>query len=202
MKQLTCSSCGGPIEIENQFIRTVVCRFCDSSFIISGNDTLDETGKSAKLANYSSRLSIGIKGSIRGRSFRVIGRARYKYDDGFWDEWQITWDDGAPPDWLEEDEGYWTLYRRERLKTSVPAFEQFQVGKSIAIGERKVFVSERRKAKLQGSEGQFASVLPFKGDFTYIQGSANNQIVNVNFWADEIELCIGDELEHHELVIG
>ncbi|MBL8164213.1 MAG: DUF4178 domain-containing protein, partial [Anaerolineae bacterium] len=82
---------------------------------MSGTDTLDPTGQTASLANYPSRLRVGMSGKIRGRGFTVLGRIRYMYDEGFWEEWQITWDDGAPPDWLEEDEGYWTLYRRERV---------------------------------------------------------------------------------------
>lgn len=201
MKTFTCNSCGAPLEVENQFIRTVTCRFCGANYMISGDDNLDPTGKSATLANYPSRLSVGATGTIRGRGFTVLGRIRYGYDEGFWEEWQITWDDGAPPDWLEEDEGYWTLYKRERVRGAIPAYDDVPVGGTIPVNNKQVFVTEKRKAKVIGSEGQFASVFPLSGTFGYFQGAADNRIMSVNYWEKEIELSVGDELEHHEIVL-
>lgn len=201
MAKLTCSNCGAGLDVENQFIRTVTCRFCGTNFMVSGSETLDPTGKSATLADYPSRLSIGQRGEIRGRGFRVLGRIRYAYDAGFWEEWQIAWDDGAPPDWLEEDEGYWTVYRRERVKGAIPLYDQARVGSTIGINNKQVFITEKRTGKVAGSEGQFSSVFPLTGTFGYIQGAADNQTVSVNYWTDEIELSIGDDLEHHELVM-
>jgi hypothetical protein len=72
---------------------------------------------------------------------------------------------------------------------------------SITIGNRQVFITERRRAKVAGSQGQFASVLPLTGTFGYIQGGSNNQTVNINYWEDEIELSVGEDLEPHELVV-
>jgi hypothetical protein len=196
---MTCSNCGAGLEVENQFIRTVTCRFCGTNYLVSGSQGLDPTGQSATLADYPSRVNVGMRGEIRGRGFRVLGRIRYAYDSGFWEEWQIAWDDGAPPDWLEEDEGYWTVYRREPIKGEVPAYEQVRVGQTVNINNYKVYITEKRTAKVAGSEGQFSSVFPLKGTFGYIQGGASDRSVSINYWEDEIELSIGDELEHHEL---
>lgn len=201
MPQLTCASCGAPIEIENQFVRSVTCPFCGSSYLVEGDSSLNPHGQGASLANYPSRLSVGTRGRIRGRDFTVLGRIRYTYDEGFWDEWQIAWDDNAPPDWLEEDEGYWTLFKKERVRGAIPPFDQIRVGATIKVNNRDVFITEKRKGRLLGSEGQFASVLPIQGQFGYAQGAADNQTVSINFWQDEIEVSQGDELEHHELVI-
>lgn len=201
MQNLTCASCGAPLEIKNQFIRSVTCRFCGATYLVSGSDTLDPVGKMASLADYPSRLSVGASGEIRGRSFSVVGRVRYAYAEGFWEEWQIVWDDGAPPDWLEEDEGYWTVYRRERVRGAVPLYDQVRVGQTVTINGKSVFITEKRTARVAGSEGQFSSVLPLTGTFGYIQGSSSEQPVSVNYWEDEIELSVGDDLEHHELKI-
>lgn len=202
MQQLQCANCGAPIEIENQFIRSVTCRFCNSSYLVNGSQGLDPAGKGAGLADFPSRLSVGMRGTIRGRGFRVLGRVRYSYEDGFWEEWQAAWDDGASPDWLEEDEGYWTLYRRERVKSEIPPFDSVRVGSKVTINGKSVFITEKRTGRMIGSEGQFSSVLPLKGSFGYIQGSADGKAASVNYWDDEIELSIGDELEPHELTIG
>lgn len=201
MKTLTCKNCSGNLEIENQFIRTVTCRFCGTNYLVSGTDSLDETGQSASLANYPSRVRVGMSGEIRGRAFRVLGRIRYAYAEGYWEEWQIAWDDGAPPDWLEEDEGYWTLYRRERVRGAIPPYEQMRVGGTTQINNYNVFITEKRRARVAGSEGQFASVFPIKGDFGYAQGGADNHAVSLNYWQDEIELSVGDELELNDIVL-
>jgi hypothetical protein len=199
MQKMTCASCGAPLEVENQFIRSVTCKFCGAAYMVSGSDTLDQVGQTVSLADYPSRLNIGASGEVRGRSFKVIGRVRYAYNEGFWEEWQITWDDGAPPDWLEEDEGYWTVYKRDRIRGAVPSYDQVKVGQSVTINGRSVFITEKRTARMVGSEGQFSSVLPLAGKFGYIQGSSSESPVSINYWDDEIELSVGTDLEYNEI---
>jgi hypothetical protein len=202
VQSLNCPHCGGSLQIENQFIRTITCPWCGSGYLVRGSDGLSPTGQSAGLADYPSRLTIGATGTIRKRGFKTLGRVRYAYDAGFWEEWQIAWDDGAPPDWLEEDEGLWTVYRRERIKHAVPPFDRIPVGGTISVNAYNVFVTEKRTARVSGSAGQFSSVLPLTGTFGYFQGTANDQFVSINYWAEEIELSIGDELAFRDLVIG
>jgi hypothetical protein len=199
MIETNCTSCGAALKVENQFVRSVTCQFCGSSYIVSGSDGLNEAGKTASLADYPSRLGVGMQGQIKGRSFTVLGRVRYTYDEGFWDEWQIEWHDGAAPDWLEEDEGYWTLYKRERVRGPVPSMDEISVGHTYKINNQDVFITEKRTAQMMGSEGQFSSVLPIQGKFGYASGSANSQLVSVNYWQDEIELSVGTDLEPHEI---
>ncbi len=198
---MQCTNCGADLEVENQFIRSVTCAFCGSNYLVKGSDTLDPTGKTASLADYPSRLSVGAHGKIKGRGFKVLGRIRYAYDAGFWEEWQIAWDDGAPPDWLEEDEGMWTLYRRGRIKSALPPYDNVRVGGTISINNKPLFVTEKRQAQVAGSEGQFSSVFPITGTFGYITGTAESQITSINYWSDEIELSIGLELEYTDLVL-
>ncbi|MEJ2577872.1 MAG: DUF4178 domain-containing protein [Kineosporiaceae bacterium] len=202
MRQVSCTSCGGALQIENQFIRVVVCPYCATNYLVSGGDTLAPGRTGASLVDAPSRLQIGARGALRGRGLTVLGRARYRYDGGFWDEWQVGWDDGAPPDWLEEDEGYWTLYRRERLRGPVPPPDTVQVGSTVQANTHPVFVTEKRRGHLEGTEGQFASTLPLRGEFVYIQGGAAGRTVCLTYWQDEIELSVGDDLDHTDLVLS
>ncbi|NDJ85901.1 MAG: DUF4178 domain-containing protein [Chloroflexi bacterium] len=202
MQKLRCTSCGADLEVENQFIRSVTCAYCGANYMISGSQTLDPKGKTATLADYPSRLNVGARGTIRGRAFHVLGRIRYTYDAGFWEEWQIAWDDEqSPPDWLEEDEGMWTLYRRGRIKAAIPPYEEVRVGTSISINQQNVFITEKRKGQVAGSEGQFSSVFPISGEFGYVTGAGDKGKLSVNYWQDEIELSRGDEIEFNDLVI-
>ncbi|MCI0713844.1 MAG: DUF4178 domain-containing protein [Chloroflexi bacterium] len=201
MQQLQCQSCGDALQIENQFVKSVTCRSCGSTYVISGEGGLDPQGKTVSLADYPSRLSVGARGKIKGRGFMVLGRIRYVYDAGFWEEWQINWDDGEAPDWLEEDEGNWTVYRRGRIRGEIPPYDQVNVGQTINASGKPFFVTEKRRAKVGGSEGQFAAVFPLNETFGYITGAVEGQITSINYWSDEIELSFGMELEHGDMVI-
>ncbi len=201
MAQMNCTSCGAPLEIENQFVRSATCKFCGSVFQIKGSDSIENAGKTASLADYPSRLHVGLRGKIKNKGFTVLGRVRYTYDQGFWDEWQITWDDDSPASWLEEDEGYWTLYRRERVRAEIPSYDAVQVGKSIKVNKHNVFVTEKRQGKLMGSDGQFTMWLPVQTTFGYASGTSDGQIVSINYWENEIELSVGEDLEPEDMVI-
>lgn len=198
-QQLDCDSCGAQIQIENQFIRAVTCQFCGSSYLVSGEAGLNARGKGVKLADYPSRLKIGQQGTIKGRKFSVLGRVRYRYPEGFWEEWQINWDDGQAPSWLEEDEGYWTLYTRARVRSEIPAHQAVKVGSSIKVNGMTVFVTEKRSGQMVGHEGQFAAVMPITGEFGYVTGSADGKPVSVTYWSDEIEVETGEDIEPHEI---
>lgn len=202
MAQLTCENCGAPIAIDNQFVRAVNCKFCGSAYLVNGTDGLSARGQGVSLANYPSILNVGQTGIIRGRRFNVLGRVRYAYDEGFWEEWQISWDDGQPPAWLEEDEGYWTLYTKERVRSAIPPHDQVRVGGTIKVNAYDVFVTEKRSGKMVGSEGQFSSVMPISGNFGYLTGTTNGRPVSVTYWEDEIEVEVGDDLEPHEMKMG
>ncbi len=202
MSNLNCQSCGAPLTIQNQFIRSVTCEYCGSSYIVSGDQGLNMKGKTASLADYPSRLTVGQTGTIKGKGFSVMGRVRYSYDEGFWEEWQVNWDDGSAPDWLEEDEGYWTVYKRERVRSAIPPYEQVKVGGTVQVNKYNVFVTEKREGKMMGSEGQFSSVLPIQGKFGYFSGNADGKLVSINYWEDEIELSIGEDLEPSDMVIS
>lgn len=201
MQEMSCQNCGAALEIENQFIRSITCEFCGTSYMISGGSQLNMQGQGVSLADYPSRLSVGMRGIIKGREFTVLGRIRYRYDAGFWEEWQINWQDGSPPDWIEEDEGLWTLYTGGRVRAALPPYDEVSVGSNVSINNQSVFITEKRRGSVLGSEGQFASVFPISGEFGYITGTDGERRVSVNYWQNEIELSLGTEIAHNDIQI-
>jgi hypothetical protein len=68
-KQISCPSCGGPLQIESAFTPLVVCGYCGQSLYI--HDTgVDLAGKTAKLAEYPSRLSVGAQTDLAPSALR------------------------------------------------------------------------------------------------------------------------------------
>ncbi len=46
------------------------------------------------------RIQITTSGQYEGRNFAVVGRIQLRYEDGFWNEWYVLFDDGTLPNKL------------------------------------------------------------------------------------------------------
>jgi len=194
---LQCPSCGGPLPIEHRFVRMVTCPYCATVSEIT-DAGLDPTGKAAKLAPLPTRFRVGQSGRLRGRPFRVLGRVRYSYDEGVWDEWYLAFEDGDAA-WLEEDEGEYTLSRRERLTTAAPSFEQARVGSQFSLNGYPFFVTERVRAQIAGSEGQlFYKATPGR-QVQFVEGNIGGRIAYLEYGEDAIEFGVGEPLARNEV---
>jgi hypothetical protein len=177
----------------------VTCDFCSQVMLL--NDTgLDPTGQTAKLAELPSPLYVDATGQIRGRQFQVMGRLRYQYDSGLWDEWFLVFDDGRPG-WLQEDEGEYILYHKETLTSAVPPFDDVAAGSVIRIANRDVFITEKGRARIAGGEGQLAfNILPGQ-EVRYLDGNSGEEQVSVEYTTNEIELSVGQAVPRDQLVV-
>jgi hypothetical protein len=199
-RSLSCPNCGGPIEVQSAFTTIVVCPYCGSSLHI--HDTgIDITGKTAKLAQYPSRLAIGANGTLTGRPFRALGRVRFQYEDGFWDEWFLQFDDGQVG-WVEEDEGELTLTFKRKLTFPLPPFDQIRVGGFLPIGQEQMFVSEKGSAQTIGAEGEVSMASPPGRSIQYIDGNASNKAIRLVIDQGGITLHQGQPLEFNDLQVA
>lgn len=199
-RSLSCPSCGGALEIESAFTTLVVCPYCGSSLYI--HDTgVDITGKIAKLADYPSRFAIGANGKIKGRDFRTLGRIRYQYDQGFWDEWFVQFAD-QKIGWVVEDEGDLTLVFKSKLTVPVPPFDQIHVGAFMPLGNDRMFVSEKGHGQVQGAEGEVALSLPPGTAVQFVIGNAANKALRLFIDADSIVLQTGEPLEFNDVSVS
>ena len=199
MKDLSCPSCGAPLTIKNRFVKVVTCDFCQQVSTVTGSG-LDPTGKKAALAQLPSPLYVDALGEIDGRPFQVVGRLRYKYDAGQWDEWFLTIEEEQPA-WLVEDEGTYTLYFQESLEGSAPEFENVEVGNTLEIGAHQVFITEKGEANIAGGEGQLAFKIIPGETVRYVDGSSGDQAVSLEYTEDEIEFLVGRSIPREALVI-
>lgn len=194
-----CPTCGAPLDIKNRFVKMVACDFCGQTLLLKDTG-LDPTGKSAKLIELPSKLYIDASGTISGTPFEVLGRLRYQYDSGMWDEWFVMLE-GHQPGWLVEDEGTFKLYHKSTLSSAIPAYEQIRVGSTIDIGGKTVFITEKGDANIVGGEGQLAfNILP--GDeIRYLDGNCGPEQVSIEFTSSEIELLIGKAVPIDEIIV-
>ncbi|MEL6548313.1 MAG: DUF4178 domain-containing protein, partial [Myxococcota bacterium] len=81
----------------------------------------------ATLVESDGPLYVGVTGRITAlngsvQDFRVEGRVRYRYEQGFWDEWYLDGSKGAF--WIGEDGGKFTLTRLAERKLPENFFDR------------------------------------------------------------------------------
>ncbi|GIW06466.1 MAG: hypothetical protein KatS3mg060_1271 [Dehalococcoidia bacterium] len=199
-RTLSCPSCAGPLTIASRFTSLVVCPYCGQTSVV--RDTgLDPTAKTAKLTDYASRLRVGRNGTIRDRAFSVLGRVRYRYEDGVWDEWFLRFDDGQPA-WLSEDEGEYVLYSKRRLTSPVPPWEQIRVGGTVEITPHRMFVTEKGVGSVLGAEGELSMTPSLGTTLRYVDGTAAGRILVLVYTDTGITFGLGDPYDFHDIVVA
>ncbi len=199
MKSMSCPSCGAPLDIDNRFVKVVTCDFCNQVMLLHDSG-LDPTGQTAKLTELPSPLYIGATGQIFGKPFEVMGRLRYQYDAGLWDEWFVMFDKDRPG-WLQEDEGEYILFHKETLTSPVPSFDEVAVGSVLPVGKHRMFITEKGTAQIAGGEGQLAfNILPGQ-EVRYLDGNSGEQQVSIEYTQNEIELSVGRAVPRDQLVV-
>lgn len=199
MQQFSCPACSAPLMIENRFVKMITCEFCGQVSFLTDKG-LDPTGKTAKLVQLPSRFYVGAIGTLKGREFSTLGRLRYQYDSGYWDEWFLTFD-GEQPGWLVEDEGTYVLCRKTKLTGEITPYDQVRVGATVNIGGKQVFVTEKGRSQIAGGEGQLAfTVIPGEQVY-YLDGTTEGKLISVEYHPNEIEVSIGSPIDYQEIII-
>jgi hypothetical protein len=154
--ELSCPSCGGRLQIANRFIHLVVCPFCNAAIIVD-EKVARIAGEMSTLPADDSPLYIGATGKFADHSIRVLGRVRYGYARGNWDEWYVVFDDQVYR-WISIDGDEWSLEEHVEVDDDDLTFDGIQPGQLVRIGKEKFHAREKDIATCEGGEGQ----LPFR----------------------------------------
>ena len=198
-QKLSCPSCHAPLNIKHRFVKMVTCDFCGQVSLLKDSG-LDPTGQTAKLAMLPSPLYVDATGELQGKRFRIMGRLRYQYDAGLWDEWFLVLENDKPG-WLVEDEGEYRFYVKQTLTSSVLDFDDVRVGSTLSIAGHKVFITEKGRARIAGGEGQLAFAIIPGERVNYVDGNSGDKLVSLEYTEDEIELSFGRAVAREDLKI-
>ncbi len=194
LPSIQCPSCGAQLELQYRYSKMVVCSYCgQTSYINAG--AASAVGQQILLADYGSVLSVGKRGKLKAKLFSVLGRLRFNYEDGFWDEWVIWFDgDEYTQYWLQEDEGEFVLFSKKPLTSQPPKFDAVKVGTTIPVNGTTLFVTEKNRATINGGEGElpFQVIAGEKAD--YIDGISNGKPISIEYMPGETEFNTGENL--------
>lgn len=151
-----CPNCGAPIRFRSSDLPVKVCDYCRSAVLRTGGN-LQAIGTIAEVPEDVSPLQIGVHGRDGTQGFDLVGRVRWRYADGAWNEWLALFDDGSTG-WLGESMGRYMLLRpTDYSGVQTDAGRQLTVGSKASIDGIEYRVSDVREVTVVASEGE----LPF-----------------------------------------
>jgi hypothetical protein len=132
-----------------------VCQYCKSILVRTDVDLM-KVGQVADLPQDISPIQLNTEGIYRNRSFVVIGRILYEYDQGGWNEWHLMMNDGKSG-WLSDAQEEYAVSFLASGQT-LPAGSQLQVGEQFQWNGDAYSLSVLTRAHYRGVEGE----LPFQ----------------------------------------
>jgi hypothetical protein len=165
MLKVNCPNCGAEVVFRSAALPARVCDNCRTMLVRRG-EGVSAVGKAAELPFDVSPIQIGTGGRFEGHSFDVIGRVRWGWTDGSWNEWLLLFDDGSNA-WLGEAMGQYMLLRERPLaELKAGAIRTLAKGGDVPIGTdaqvdgEVLIVSDARQATCIAAEGELPFTAP------------------------------------------
>lgn len=178
-----CPSCGAEIEADDRFAHLVVCEYCDSA-IVMDEEASRISGEMAALSQTPSPFYVGGTGEVLDRQFTILGRVRYGYEMGYWDEWYLAFDDGETA-WISEDGEEYTLESWDE-EAEVPVdYASVAPGDHLELGETEFHVDEKNAAECEGGEGQLPFPILSGEKVPFLDLSSGEQFATIEFDVEE-----------------
>lgn len=161
MESVNCPSCGALLPLRDPGLPYSTCEYCQS-LIRRQDGTAETVGTVASLPLDVSPIQIGTTFAFDGNRAMAVGRVRWGWQDGSWNEWFLRADDGSAY-WLGEAMGTYMLTSGCPAVLEVPAIKNFADGNPIAVGAavnaggKWLTATDVKEAACLGSEGD----LPF-----------------------------------------
>ncbi|MEK6540535.1 MAG: DUF4178 domain-containing protein [Pseudomonadota bacterium] len=161
MATLSCPNCGNPLTYTSPALPVKICDRCQS-VVVRHDDQLERIGEAAVLPFDVSPIQIGSMGLYEGQGFTIVGRIRWGWSAGSWNEWLALFDDGSNA-WLGEAMGDFMLLREADMATN-PQLQSWAGGGVPALGSTftdagvSYTATDVKSAHILASEGE----LPFR----------------------------------------
>ena len=161
----SCPNCGAPIRFASPALPVKVCANC-RSLIVRHDAGLERVGEAAMLPFDVSPVQIGTQGRFADQGFHIVGRIRWGWAAGSWNEWLALFDDGSSH-WLGEAMGDFMLTTdcpiteaSDALLREYAAGRAPELGAVVVEGGVHYVTSDIKRATVLAIEGD----LPFKAD--------------------------------------
>ncbi len=161
MSEVNCPTCGAGVPTRGDGLPYATCAYCRTLLMRHGL-TLEAVGTVAELPGDVSPIQIGTRFTAETRALTAVGRVRWGWSGGSWNEWLLIAADGSHH-WLGEAMGLYMLTAEYPDALEIPAIRNFAEGNPMAVdatvkvGGQWFHVADIKEASCLGSEGD----LPF-----------------------------------------
>lgn len=163
--KVNCPNCGAEVSFRSAALPSRICDYCHTILVRRG-EGVEAVGKAASLPFDVSPIQIGTSGTFESHRFDVIGRVRWGWTDGSWNEWLLLFDDGRSA-WLGEAMGTWMLLferplgdLRSRAIDLVTSGQDVPVGLEAEVDGEKLTAGDARPATCIAAEGELPFTAP------------------------------------------
>jgi hypothetical protein len=196
--QANCPSCGAPVQFRWSSAVQTVCPFC-RSILVRDDLNLKNVGTVADLPPDPSPISLLTEGTYRGKSFQVLGRILYAWENGGWNEWHIVFSDGSSG-WLSDAQLQYAVSFVANPGTPLPAATEVSRGAYISFGQTEYEVATITRASYKGVEGELPFPFYGKSDMLFADLKTAGRAFGTLDYSDPAPLLfLGEWVEFEEL---
>jgi DNA-directed RNA polymerase subunit RPC12/RpoP len=181
-----CPQCAAPLNFHFKYSKLIKCASCDSSIFLEDKH-VKLIGQSSVLSPIPSLIKLYQNFKLQGKTFTPLGKIRYSYGRGFWEEWFLK-DERNQEFWLSIDEGDFVL--QEKVKLSLP----FKSASAFKLGRKygQYLVTEKGEGTCVGFEGELPANINTHQKHHYIHLSlGQGNLVTAEFTKDLTETFKG-----------
>ena len=195
VSNLNCPGCGGLIQHISPHIRSIDCIYCGSWLRLGNGGWRQGTAQSQPLVA-PAFLGLGKSGVLPSQeSARIVGRLRYGYGLGEWDEWWLETASGEGF-WLEEDDGAYYLHTDQVIASANLHIPSIEVGKTLSLDHGiELYVTEKYTARIVGREGLLPVVAGAGEKVTCVDGTCRGREYSLEILNGEAELSLSVEVD-------
>ncbi len=154
MISASCPNCGSPVRFAHGSAPATVCEACRST-VVRELDQLVVAGQVSAFSRDLSPLQLGVRGSVDGKDFQIVGVLRKAREGVRWNEWYVLFTDGTDG-YIGEGNGFYQVFSEPPRGVSVDSSKVY-TGARLALEGTEWSVIEAATARVVAAEG----TLPF-----------------------------------------
>jgi hypothetical protein len=193
-----CPACGATVQFKWSSAVQAACAYC-KAILVRHDVNLERVGEVADLPPDASPVQIGTEGLVDGKRFLVVGRIRYEWEQGNWNEWHVIFADDSSA-WLSDAQSEYAVSRLVQPGAPLPPHEKMNPGVFLALSGARYMVMHRTVARYVGFEGELPFTTTDRSDCLFIDlRTEDGRFATVDYSEDPPFLFAGRFVEFEEL---
>lgn len=162
--KVACPNCGADVVFRSPALPVRICDYCQTS-VMRIDEGVRAMGKAAVLPFDVSPIRLGMRGTFDGSAFEVVGRVRWGWTAGSWNEWLVLFADGSSG-WIGDAMGQFSVLRERPLEMiHADALRTLRaghpaIGAAIDVDGDSLVVADSREVHCIAAEGELPFAAP------------------------------------------